>query len=162
METNNRYGYLICWLIGIGDLIVLNLLFFLVYKELNPLYVGAIDKSLREVLLVLNFCYFLSLYFVPIQLHYSVIFIDKIVQRAVTLVTIFIFLFATCLIFLNIGDVLVTFLFVYYISLVVGFSLWRVCVRLMLKWYRRKGYNFKKVIIVGAGKWNGFVSRDEG
>lgn len=152
METNNRYGYLICWLIGIGDLIVLNLLFFLVYKELNPLYVGAIDKSLREVLLVLNFCYFLSLYFVPIQLHYSVIFIDKIVQRAVTLVTIFIFLFATCLIFLNIGDVLVTFLFVYYISLVVGFSLWRVCVRLMLKWYRRKGYNFKKVIIVGAGK----------
>ncbi len=152
METNNRYGYLICWLIGIGDLIVLNLLFFLVYEELNPLYVGAIDKSLREVLLVLNFCYFLSLYFVPIQLHYSVIFIDKIVQRAVTLVTIFIFLFATCLIFLNIGDVLVTFLFVYYISLVVGFSLWRVCVRLMLKWYRRKGYNFKKVIIVGAGK----------
>ena len=32
------------------------------------------------------------------------------------------------------------------------FSVWRVMVRLSLKWYRRKGYYFKKVIIVGAGK----------
>ena len=86
MNSNNRYGYLIRWLIGIGDLIVLNSVFFLVYKELGAIYVGAITHSMREVLLLLNFCYFLSLYFVPIQLHYSIVFIDKIVQRAVTLV----------------------------------------------------------------------------
>ena len=152
MNSNNRYGYLIRWLIGIGDLIVLNSVFFLVYKELGAIYVGAITHSMREVLLLLNFCYFLSLYFVPIQLHYSIVFIDKIVQRAVTLVTTHIFLFATCLIFLNVGDVLATFLLVYYLSTAVIFSLWRVFVRLLLKWYRRKGYNFKKVIIVGAGK----------
>ena len=152
MNSNNRYGFLICWLIGIGDLIVLNLLFYLVYRGLGPAYVGAITHSMREVLLLLNFCYFLSLYFVPLQLHYSVVFIDKIVQRAVMLVTMLIFLFAACLIFLNVGDVLATFLLVYYLSLVVIFSLWRVFVRLLLKWYRRKGYNFKKVIIVGAGK----------
>lgn len=152
MNSNNRYGFLICWLIGIGDLIVLNLLFYLVYRGLGPAYVGAITHSMREVLLLLNFCYFLSLYFVPLQLHYSVVFIDKIVQRAVTLVTMLIFLFAACLIFLNVVDVLATFLLVYYLSSVVIFSLWRVFVRLLLKWYRRKGYNFKKVIIVGAGK----------
>lgn len=152
MELNKKHGYLIQWLIGVGDLIVLNLLFFLVYYGLDRLYTVALSDSLREVVLLLNFCYFFSLYFVPLQLHMSIVFIDKIVQRAFLLVTILIFLFATCLIFLNIGDVLATFLLVYYLSTSVLFSLWRVLVRVTLKTYRRKGYNFKKVIIVGAGK----------
>lgn len=152
MELNKKHGYLIQWLIGVGDLIVLNLLFFLVYYGLDRLYTVALSDSLREVVLLLNFCYFFSLYFVPLQLHMSIVFIDKIVQRAFLLVTILIFLFATCLIFLNIGDVLATFLLVYYLSTSILFSLWRVLVRVTLKTYRRKGYNFKKVIIVGAGK----------
>ena len=115
MELNKKYGYLIQWLIGVGDLLVLNFLFFFVYYLLGETYVGAIKNSLREVLLLLNFCYFFSLYFVPIQLHAAVIFLDKIVQRAFFLMTILIVLFATCLIFMNIGDVLATFLLVYYL-----------------------------------------------
>ena len=103
-------------------------------------------------MLLLNFCYFFSLYFVPLRLHLSIVFIDKIVQRAFFLVTIMFFLFATCLIFLNVGDVLATILLVYYAVTLVVFSLWRVIVRVTLKMYRRKGYNFKKIVIVGAGK----------
>lgn len=152
MELNKKHGYLIQWLIGVGDLIVLNLLFFFVYYQLGSYYTEAISHSLREVLLLLNFCYFFSLYFVPLQLHMSVVFIDKIVQRAFVLVTFLLILFSTCLIFLNVGDVLATFLLVYYLATAVLFSLWRVLVRVSLKVYRRKGYNFKKVIIVGAGK----------
>lgn len=152
MELNKKHGYLIQWLIGVGDLIVLNLLFFFVYYQLGSYYTEAISHSLREVLLLLNFCYFFSLYFVPLQLHMSVVFIDKIVQRAFVLVTFLLILFSTCLIFLNVGDVLATFLLVYYLATAVLFSLWRVLVRVSLKIYRRKGYNFKKVIIVGAGK----------
>ena len=152
MELNKKHGYLIQWLIGVGDLIVLNLLFFTVYYGLGNLYTSVIAGNLREVVLLLNFCYFFSLYFVPLQLHMSIVFIDKIVQRAFLLVTILIFLFATCLIFLNVGDVLATFLLVYYVVTVVVFSLWRVVVRVTLKMYRRKGHNFKKVVIVGAGK----------
>lgn len=152
MELNKKHGYLIQWLIGVGDLAILNLLFFIVYYALGEFYAGAISHNLREVVLLLNFCYFFSLYFVPIQLHMSIVFIDKIVQRAFFLVTFLIVLFATCLIFLNVGDVLATFLLVYYLSSVVVFSLWRVFVRVSLKIYRRKGYNFKKIIIVGAGK----------
>lgn len=152
MELNKKHGYLIQWLIGVGDLIVLNLLFFFVYYQLGSYYTEAISRSLREVLLLLNFCYFFSLYFVPLQLHMSVVFIDKIVQRAFVLVTFLLILFSTCLIFLNVGDVLATFLLVYYLATAVLFSLWRVLVRVSLKIYRRKGYNFKKVIIVGAGK----------
>ena len=152
MEFDKKHGYLIQWLIGIGDLLVLNLLFFAVYNGLDILYTKALSYSLREVVLLLNFCYFFSLYFVPMQLHVAVVFIDKIVQRAFALVSILVFLFATCLIFLNIGDALDTFLIVYYLITIVIFALWRVLVRVTLKMYRRKGHNFKKIIIVGAGK----------
>lgn len=152
MELDRRHGYLIQWLIGIGDMVVLNLMFLLVYHELDSFYTKAIDNNLREVLLLLNFCYFFSLYFVPIQLHRSIVYLDKIVQRAFSVISLLIFLFATCLIFLNLGDVLATFLVVYYVSTIVVFSCWRVFVRMLLKFYRRKGYNFKRVVIVGAGK----------
>ena len=152
MEFDKRHSYLIQWLIGIGDLAVLNCMFILIYSLLGPYYTRAIEYNIREVLLLLNFCYFLSLYFVPIQLHKSIVYLDKVVQRACGLLTLLIFLFSTCLIFLNIGDVLATFLLLYYVSTLVVFSCWRVFVRMLLKFYRRKGYNFKKIIIVGAGK----------
>ena len=152
MILDKKHGYLLQWLIGVGDLIVLNLLFVAVCHLLPPVYTEAISYNVREVLLLLNFCYFFSLYFVPLRLHLAVVFIDKIVQRAFGLVTVMMLWFATCLIFLNVGDVLATFLLVYYGCTIVVFSLWRVVVRLSLKLYRRKGYNFKKVVIVGAGK----------
>lgn len=152
MELDRRHGYLIQWLIGIGDMVVLNLMFLLVYHELDSFYTKAIDNNLREVLLLLNFCYFFSLYFVPIQLHRSIVYLDKIVQRAFSVISLLIFLFATCLIFLNVGDVWATFLVVYYVSTIVVFFCWRVFVRMLLKFYRRKGYNLKRVVIVGAGK----------
>lgn len=97
-----------------------------VFHLLGPKYTEAISYNLREVILLLNFCYFFSLYFIPIQLHQAVVFIDKIVQRAFGLVTVLIFLFATCFIFLNVGDVLATFLLVYYGVSIILFSLWRV------------------------------------
>lgn len=99
----------------------IKLLFFAVYNGLDILYTKALSYSLREVVLLLNFCYFFSLYFVPMQLHVAVVFIDKIVQRAFALVSILVFLFATCLIFLNIGDALATFLIVYYLITIVIF-----------------------------------------
>jgi putative colanic acid biosynthesis UDP-glucose lipid carrier transferase len=107
---------------------------------------------MKEVLLLLNFCYFFARYFIPVRLHTSVVFIDSIVQRSFYLITFFIILFATCLVFLNIADVLATFLLVYYVSAIILFPLWRVLVRVILKIYRRKGHNRKRVIIIGAGK----------
>lgn len=152
MVLNKKHGYLIRWLIGIGDMFVLNIVFVLVFNLLGETYTHAIAYNQREVLLLLNFCYLFSLYFVPLQLHLSVVFIDKIVQRAFSLVTVLTLLFATCLIFLNVGDLMATFLLAYYVVALVLFALWRVFVRLSLKLYRRKGYNFKRVVIVGAGK----------
>ena len=152
MIRNNKQEYIIQWLIGIGDLVMLNLIFLCIYNILDPLYTTAMFPKMREIILLLNFCYFFSLYFVPMKLHMSVVFLDKIVQRSFNFITIYIFLFAICLIFLNVGNDLATFLIIYYFTLLLVFSLWRVLVRVMVKSYRRKGYNAKNIIIIGAGK----------
>lgn len=152
MVQKNKQGYIIQWLIGIGDLVVLNLIFYGIYQFLDPIYTHLMKEKMREIILLFNFCYFFSLYFVPMQLHNAVVFLDKIVQRSFYFVTIFIFLFAICLLFLNVGDRLATFITVYYMSALLLFSLWRVLVRIAVKSYRRKGYNAKNIIIVGAGK----------
>ncbi|MDR1722669.1 MAG: undecaprenyl-phosphate glucose phosphotransferase [Tannerella sp.] len=152
MIRNNRQEHIIQWLIGVGDLAILNLIFYCVYNILDPFYTTAMVPKMRETVLLLNFCYFFSLYFVPIRLHQSVVFIDKIVQRSFSFVSIDIFLFAICLIFLNSGNDLATFLIIYYIASLLFFSLWRVLIRVLVKAYRRKGYNAKNIIIVGAGK----------
>ena len=69
MVLNKKHGYLIRWLIGVGDMVVLNIVFILVCKVLGNTYTHAIAYNQREVLLLLNFCYLFSLYFIPIQLH---------------------------------------------------------------------------------------------
>ena len=152
MGRSSKQGDILQWIIGIGDLVVLNVLFFSIYYGMDDFYTSAITRSLREIVLLLNFCYFFALYFVPIRLHLSVVFIDKIVQRSFTLITFQIFLFATCLIFLNAGNDLATFIVVFYLATVLCFSFWRVLVRVAVKVYRRKGYSAKNIIIVGAGK----------
>jgi putative colanic acid biosynthesis UDP-glucose lipid carrier transferase len=140
------------WLIGAGDLLLVNILFVAVLRltgggesEIHPI-------RLRQVLLLLNFSYFFSVYFVPIRLHASVVFLDKVVQRSFSLITILLLFFSASLMFLHVGEDTTLLLIFYYIGLLSVFTLWRVLVRICLKWYRRKGYSSKKIIIVGAGK----------
>ena len=104
MELNKKQAYLIQWLIGMGDLIVVNLVFFVTLYITPEFFVQPIFYKIREVVLLLNFCYLFSLSFAPLQLHESVIFIEKIAQRSFLLITIHLLLFITCLLFLNLGD----------------------------------------------------------
>jgi putative colanic acid biosynthesis UDP-glucose lipid carrier transferase len=149
---NKKDNTLIRWLIGVGDLVMLNLLLFVIYRQLGEYYTDTLRQHIREVVLFLGFCYFFALAFVPLKLHSSVVFLDTIVQRSVAFVTVFFSLFAICFIFLNISDTLGMFLLIYYISAVVVFPLWHVFARLLLKLYRRKGFGSKRIVIVGAGK----------
>jgi len=152
MDLSRKQGYGIKWVIGVVDMIVVNVVFYIVYHSLDLFFTSAFDGALRIAILLLNVSYFFSLYMVPLRVHHSVVFIDKVVQRAMLLVSTLMFFFSTSLLFMNIGDRLGTFLITFYIVLLLTFTLWRMFLRLTLKWYRRKGYYFKRVIIVGAGK----------
>ena len=138
------YGYLIKWLIGIGDLILLNTLFLFIYHW----------TDWRIAWLLLNFSYFFTVYFVPIRIYKPVMFADKVVQRSLSFVALHAIIFITCLFFLKVDaeQFPVRSILYYYVLLFFLFTFWRVSARGMLKKYRQYGRNYKRVIIVGAGK----------
>jgi putative colanic acid biosynthesis UDP-glucose lipid carrier transferase len=157
MMTKDKRGYdfLIKWLIGCGDLIILNLVFFTVYRLMDVYKVEDFNSKIRIIALLLNFCYFFAVYFIPIWIYKPVMFIDKVVQRSLSVVALHAILFFSCLFFLRLSDIdkiPIYFILYFYFILFVIFPCWRIFARESLKCYRRYGKNYKRVIIIGAGK----------
>ncbi|MDR1370344.1 MAG: undecaprenyl-phosphate glucose phosphotransferase [Dysgonamonadaceae bacterium] len=154
MKQARGYGFLIKWLVVFGDLFVLNSMFILAYFWTKTDGLPDFAGKLKIVILLLNFCYLFSLYFVPVKIDVPVLYTDKVVQRSLSLMAFHAIIYIACLAFLDIdsNDFPTKFLVVYYIILFVLFSLWRIFAREALKRYRRIGRNFKRVVIIGAGK----------
>jgi len=154
MVNKSKYGFLIKWLIILGDLLLINLLFILTYKWLKNYEVDYQTINWRYVYLLLNFSYIFAIYFVPVRIYQPVMFTDKVIQHSLSLIALHAIIFIACLFFLNLeNDALpLYFIIYYYLLLFVIFIAWRVLARETLKIYRRKGHNYKRVIIVGAGK----------
>lgn len=162
MRNRTGYGFLIKWLIILGDLIVINAIFFILYYFTDTNNYEEFDSKLRIIALLLNFSYFFSIYCVPVTLYRPIVYADKVVQRSLSLIILHAFIFITCLFFvrIDVGNIPVRFIVFYYFCLFVFFTLWRVIARETLKRYRKYGKNYKRVIIVGAGK-NGMVLHSE-
>ena len=154
MVNKSRYGFLIKWLVILGDMLLINLLFFLVYRWLKVYETGYVEINWRFIYLLLNFSYIFAVYFVPIRIYRPVLFTDKVVQRALSLVALHAVFFTACLFFLHLetGVFPLYFIVYFYLLLFIVFTSWRVVARESLKIYRRKGHNYKRVIIIGAGK----------
>jgi Undecaprenyl-phosphate glucose phosphotransferase len=162
IKERTGYGFLIKWLIVFGDLIVLNVLFFLVYYLTGTDAFIEFNQKLRVIAVLLNFSYVFALYFVPVKVYEPVVFTDKVIQRSLSLVTTHAIIFITLLFFVKIDldSIPRNFLLWFYLSFFVVFTVWRVVAREIIKKFRRRGRNFKKVIIVGAGK-NGLALYSE-
>ena len=154
MVSKSRYGFLIKWLVILGDLLLINLLFFLVYRWLKIYETEYLAINWRYIYLLLNFSYIFAIYFVPVRIYRPVMFTDKVVQRSLLLVALHSIIFTACLFFLNLeaNTFPLIFIIYYYLLLFIIFTSWRILARESLKIYRRKGHNYKRVIIVGAGK----------
>ena len=152
-KDKSGYGFLIKWLVILGDLIVLNLVFFAVYKWTGIYQVDDFNAKLRIILLLLNFSYIFTVYLVPVNIYKPVLFTDKVAQRALSLIAMHLIIFITSLFFLQLDtSSLFRFVIYFYIFLFIIFTAWRVIAREVLKLYRKTGRNYKRVIIVGAGK----------
>lgn len=154
MASKSGYGFLIKWLVVLGDLLLINLLFFGVYQWLKIYDTEYFYINWRIVYLLLNFSCIFAVYFVPAQIYRPVMFIDKVVQRALLFVALYAIIFTACLFALHLENYAFPLYFIvyYYILLFILFTIWRVLARETLKIYRRKGHNYKRVVIVGAGK----------
>jgi putative colanic acid biosynthesis UDP-glucose lipid carrier transferase len=153
-KDKNGYGYWIRWLVGFGDLIILNLIFFFVFRLTKTNEIPGFVSKFRIMVLLLNFSYLFAVYIVPINVYKSVIYLDKVIQRSLSLIAMHAIIFITCLFFLKIGAYRfpVSFISYFYFVLFGVFVLWRVLARVAVKRYRRLGKNYKRVVIVGAGK----------
>jgi putative colanic acid biosynthesis UDP-glucose lipid carrier transferase len=111
------------------------------------------NARLRIILLLLTFSYIFSVYLIPVNIYKPVMFKDRVAQRALSLIAMHLIVFITSLFFLQLDtDGLSRFVIYFYILLFAIFTSWRVIARETLKLYRKTGRNYKRVIIVGAGK----------
>ena len=153
-KYKSGYGFLIKWLIVFGDLIVLNLTFFLVLLWTQIDNVTGFYEEIKIAALLLNFSYIFTLTIIPVRIYKPVMFTDKVVQRSIIFVALHAIIFITCLFFLKtqMVNIPTRFILYFYLALFFVFSFWRVLAREVLKLYRKVGRNYKRVIIVGAGQ----------
>ena len=143
------FGFLIDWLIAAGELFISCIVLWVV-QQLIDSEPFAIHP--RELFFLLGVSYVCSLYFFSINVSKQIVYIDVVLRQLFLSTLVMMVIFVVCLIFFDYREISITFLLVLFASVYFGLSVWRVFVRWMLKLYRRKGRNFKNVIIVGAGK----------
>lgn len=148
------YGYLIDWVIRIGDILLINaffLLTFYIFRNSSIISGHIYAKEAAITLLFINLCYFFVASFIRFHISSNVIYLDRIVQKS----SIFITLYA---IFLTAGFAVLGIISIPVIPWIVGFFIlatlfvgWHIIFRLILKFYRRRGYNYRQVVIIGGG-----------
>ena len=154
LSKKETFGHLIKWVIKLGDLLVINGFFIIAYKYLeftNYEDISFISKHIGEVILLINLSYFITSSIINIQLTSNIIFFDKIVQKSISFISVYTVIFLAGLYLLDLINLSwVSFVSMYFI-LAILYTIWHMFFRFSLKMYRRKGHNYKTVIIIGGG-----------
>lgn len=154
IRKKEGFGFLIKWIIRLGDLILINLCLILLSKILfsdNAFTLFIDDIRLGEVFLLINLTYFIVVSIVPINLLSNIIFFDKIVHRSFLFISFYFILLTAGMLLLDVGRISVYNWLIFYCGLSASYTLWHIAARIILKLYRSKGYNYKRVIIIGGG-----------
>lgn len=152
-ERKEGFGHLIDWLIHFGDLLLINTFFISVYfifQQDDALINSLHYREKIIAFLLINLSYFLVSSFIPFRISFNVIHLERIVQRS----SAFIALYG---LFVTVGFSIFRIISIPVVSWIIGFFIlgtlfigWHILFRVLLKIYRRKGYNYRQVIIVGG------------
>lgn len=146
--TQGTYGRFIPALLKLSDLLIVNLL-FLIVEIINP-SIAELD-AIRQIWILLTASYLPILIWTgPQQNSRRSYEWDVLIGKALKVVAAHAIIFVSLLLFLDI-QVPAVALAEYYGMLVVATPLWWILSRHILKTLRRKGYNFVRVVVVGAG-----------
>lgn len=154
IKRKDGFGHLIKWIIRLGDLIVINVSLILLAKFLSSdetfrLLIN--DIRLGEIFLLINLIYFIVVSVVPINLSSNIIFFDKIVHRSFLFISLYFILLTAGMLLLGVGRISFDDWLIFYCGLSISYILWHIIVRIILKLYRSKGYNYKRIVIIGSG-----------
>ncbi|GAB6013134.1 undecaprenyl-phosphate glucose phosphotransferase [Viscerimonas tarda] len=155
ISKKEGYGYLIKWLVKLGDLIVINLLFILLYAFFRDFFFENIrlqKSEIGEIFLLINLSYFVIVSIVNVDdISFNIIFFDKIIQKAISFISLYAITLITGITLLNLLNFSWISCLIIYLVLAAIYTSWHVLFRIMLKIYRNRGYNYKLIVIVGGG-----------
>ena len=155
ISKKEGYGHLIKWLVKLGDLILINLLFVIFFGFFQHFFFNCASlqkNEIGEIFLLINLSYFIVASIINLNdISSNIIFFDKIVQKALSFITLYTIILVTGLTLVNVLEFSWTSWLIIYLILTTLYILWHVLFRVILKSYRGKGYNFKSIIIIGGG-----------
>ena len=145
MRDSGRYGQFIGWIYTAVDFIVINVVYLMVC-----FFLPDVSFFSRQVWILLNLSFLVEQYFVSNIHELRVVYADQVVLSALRQVLFHALLFLTLLTFFNIDSSWQTLL-VFYASFFAGLAIWWILSRKLLKWYRTKGFNYRRIVVIGGG-----------
>lgn len=147
--TRRSFGKYLSSIFSAADLVVVNVL-FAVTVMLCPNI--ADSPRLRTLWVLVNTSYLPVMWWMGRQKHHlRVLLMDHVARCAFIMIGLHALFFFSLLAFLEIDDVPVSDFLVFYGLMVAVVPLWWIVSRMIIKYMRRRGYNFTRVAIVGTG-----------
>ena len=135
-----------------GDFVLINLSFLLAYFIKFGSLTAYLSDKYFTLLLVFNLCWFLSTYIVRAYENNQFKKVEKIILNLIQLFILQALLITAFWVFRKAYYYSREHLLITYALLVASVSLWRFLFQFQFNRIRKKGLNFRKVIIVGAGQ----------
>lgn len=146
INQRGRYGSYIQLILTFVDFIILNIAFF-VTARLSPEFIA---ERTRTVWLLANVCYLPAAYFMSHTQTARTIGMENVVANSIYAVLIHAPLFIVGLYFQQIDHIGWRIFAEFYGIMFVLLPLWWIISRKLIKYYRRRGRNFRRVVIVGS------------
>ncbi len=148
MKRGGRFGQFIRLIFSSIDFLILNTIYIIfnyAYNFEDPFFT-------KQAWLFLNITYLISGYFF-FRIHESrVVFAEKVLIRAIQFTLVNATIYLSLHSFLAVNYVNITMIAKFFIILLIATSIWWIGSRKILKMYRKSGYNFKRIIIIGNGE----------
>ncbi len=156
MKDRVRFGKYIRVALTVGDFIVVNLAYFLIcfiVPDTNPL-------DSKWAWLIANLAFIPSSAFFSGIHNDRIIYADRVVINALQSSVLYSGTFLALLYIFDLYHVGATASLSLGVVLFILLSLWWIISRKLLKRFRRMGFNFKRVIIIGTGPTGRLVARE--
>ena len=147
MKSKGKYGHFIRWIFLVVDFFVLNASYLITCLltdiQHQPFY-G------KQVWLMLNLS-FLAVVYVLNSLHDKrVVYIDRMLMLLVKYILLHAVIFLMLFFFVD-NEISWKTIALFYGIFATLLAVWWIVSRKVLKWYRSKGFNYKKIVIIGGG-----------
>jgi Undecaprenyl-phosphate glucose phosphotransferase len=148
---HERYSKFIRLIHLIGDLGLMNLVFFLAFYTVVPTPERALYQRYLDLAILLNLFWIFTVVFLRIYRIYRIARIEQVVYNMLKAFALHILLIFAIMVIFKAYYYSREFLLVVYGASFALIFVWRMVFIKMLKIYRKLGFNYRKVIIVGGG-----------